>query len=681
MAVLTNQLGVETSPYLLQHSEQAVAWQGWNSHSLELAKREDKPIFLSIGYSSCHWCHMMAADSFDDPEVAAFLNQQFVSIKVDREERPDLDDIYQKAHQLLTGNAGGWPLTVFLCPHTQLPFIAGTYFPSQGGYGQIGFMDVLQRVTKFYREQHRDFRILREKVKQGYSQMQVFDPVDEKTLNLAPVNEATQHLLKLADKRYGGFGGAPKFPMAVNLHFLQQIYEQSGDPGVGTHLLLSLIKMAEGGIHDHIGGGFFRYTTDNHWEIPHFEKLLSDNALLLANYAEAWGVSGEPNFEQAAAGIFRWSWRALRHPQGAYYSAVDADSEGSEGGYYVWSENRLKALLEPREMELIQYVMGFDLPPNFTEHRHLNRVKNWRDAELELDASDDEVAALYHSAREKLLAYRLSQPSPNIDQKILCSWNALMVRGLAVAARTFNNQQYLDAAHQCIDFIRTNMWRKRRLLATWQQGGGKYSGYLDDYVYVMDALLESLQVQWRDQDYQFLVNLAEALLDNFHDAEQGGFFFTAHDHEALIYRSKPLIDSVLPCGNGIAAKVLLRLGYLAAEPRYIQAALSTLSYAWMGINSLPETHLSLLMALKEYFQPPVQVFLLGDEVVLWREALQEQFNSNVHCYAVPTSADLCPPEIMSMEFGQAVACVGDRCLEPQKHLADLMTQISEHLNI
>ncbi len=420
MAVLTNQLGLETSPYLLQHSEQAVAWQSWNSHTLALAKREDRPIFLSIGYSSCHWCHMMAADSFDDPDIAAFLNQQFVSIKVDREERPDLDDIYQKAHQLLTGNTGGWPLTVFLCPHTQLPFIAGTYFPRQGGYGQLGFMDVLQRVTNFYREQHRDFRILRDKVKQGYAQMQVREVVDETLSNTGPIHTAAQQLLTLADKRYGGFGGAPKFPMAVNISYLQQMYEQTGDTDIGTHLFLSLIKMAEGGIHDHIGGGFFRYATDNHWEIPHFEKLLSDNALLLASYAEAWVISGESDFEQTVAGIFRWSWRSLRHPQGAYYSAVDADSEGTEGGYYVWRETTINGLLEPREWELIQYVMGFDLPPNFTHHRHLYRAKGWRDAALALGTSDDDVAALYHSAREKLLTYRLSLRPPNIDQKILC---------------------------------------------------------------------------------------------------------------------------------------------------------------------------------------------------------------------------------------------------------------------
>lgn len=679
MTALTNQLGSETSPYLLQHSQQPVAWQTWGQQALDIARLEDKPILLSIGYSACHWCHMMAADAFSNQAIADTLNDDFICIKVDREERPDLDDIYQTAHQLLTGQPGGWPLTVFLCPQTQLPFIAGTYFPAEESHGRVGLKDVLAKVNYFYRQQHSEFRVLREKVRQGYEKLEVLASEKETLLNPAPIDVALHHLLRLADDTHGGFGGAPKFPMSVNLNYLQRAYEQAADPATGRHLLLSLLKMAQGGIHDHVGGGFYRYATDVQWEIPHFEKMLSDNALLMANYAEAWSISGEPLFKRTAADIFKFVQRAFANGKEGFYSSVDADSEGSEGGYYLWRHEEIQALLSDDELALLTCLQGQPDKHNFGEYLHLHFEKTLVEAAAECELSYDQALAQFLTLKEKLLQARLQRPQPHIDNKVLCGWNALWVRALAIAARVFNDQEYLTHAQQGMDFIRQNLWRKRRLLATWQQGSAKHAGYLDDYAYTMDALLELLQVQWRDEDYQLLINLAESLSNNFYDQQQGGFFFTAHDHEPLIYRSKPLIDSVLPSGNGVAARALLRLGHLAAEPRYLAMAEATLGYAWMGISSIPETHVSLLQALQEFFETPVQVFLLGDDVLAWRQLIQDQFGHRVHCYAVPSNAELYPPEMMSMDMGQAVICVQDRCLPPYKNVAELIQGIAEQV--
>lgn len=680
MAALTNQLGTETSPYLLQHSEQSVAWQTWGQDALERARSEDKPILLSIGYSACHWCHQMAAEAFSDEDITETLNDQFICIKVDREERPDLDDIYQTAHQLLTGHPGGWPLTVFLCPQTQLPFIAGTYFPIEESQGRVGLKDVLAKVSNFYRQQHRDFRMLREKVRHSYEKLQVLASEKDTVLNAAPINLASQHLLRLADTNHGGFGGAPKFPMPVNLQYLQRQYEQTGDPATGRHLLLSLMKMAQAGIHDHVGGGFYRYATDVEWQIPHFEKMLSDNALLMVNYAEAWSISGEPLFKRTAADIFKFVQRAFATDLEGVYSSVDADSQGSEGGYYLWQYADIETRLSDEELRLLTCLLGQTDKHNFGDLLHLHFDKTLVEAAAECDLSYDQALAQFLALREKLLQVRLQRPQPHIDNKVLCSWNALWVRALAIAARVFNDQEYLTHAQQGMDFIRQNLWRKRRLMATWQQGSAKHSGYLDDYAYTMDALLELLQVEWRDKDYQFLINLAESLSNNFYDQQQGGFFFTAHDHEALIHRSKPITDAVFPSGNGVAARALLRLGHLAAEPRYLDMAESTLKFAWMGISSIAESHLSLLLALQEYFDAPLQVLLLGDDVLAWRQSIQDQFGSKVHCYAVPSHAEFYPPEMMSIDMGQAVICIKDRCLPPCNNLAELMQGIAQHLN-
>ncbi|TQV68253.1 thioredoxin domain-containing protein [Exilibacterium tricleocarpae] len=684
MAIQSNRLGVQTSPYLLQHKDNPVAWHPWDQEALDLARREDKPILLSIGYSACHWCHVMAHESFEDARTAALMNQLFVNIKVDREERPDLDDIYQTAHQLLTNRVGGWPLTLFLCPQTQLPFVAGTYFPKTSRGGQFSFQEVLARVSEFYRQQKTELDDLKALVKKSYAKLAHRDDTGEpQTLTPAPLEQSIELLLKQADPVNGGFGGAPKFPMPANLERLLVAARREGSAHAGEarrHLILSLNAIALGGIYDVIGGGFFRYATDANWSVPHFEKMLYDNGLLLGVYAAAWADTAEPSYEQAMRGVADWVLLQMRAPQGGFYSALDADSEGEEGGYYLWSIGAIKGLVTDAEYALLELFFNLTEPPNVSGRWHLHPVQSWPELVAASGLGEERARALFLSGREKLARARARRSLPGLDDKILCGWNGLMVRGLALAGRVLGDDDYLAAAQRAIDFVRGHLWAERRLFATWQQGEARFAGYLDDYVFIMDALLELLQARWRDEDYRFLIDLAEATLANFEDGEHGGFFFTAHDHEQLIHRSKPLHDNVTPSGNGIAAKVFGRLGHLAGEPRYLDCVERTLQSAWASINRQPDAHHNLLLALAEWHSAPPLVMLAGDDALTdWQRQIQRRSGDRVPCYRIPPASSLHPATASALPHNHGLVCVGQRCLAPQETLAGLLEQLSEEV--
>ncbi|MDP1651486.1 MAG: thioredoxin domain-containing protein [Rhodocyclaceae bacterium] len=584
---MPNFLAAETSPYLLQHAANPVAWLPWGETALAQAREESKPILLSIGYSACHWCHVMAHESFEDDATAAVMNRLFVNIKVDREERPDLDQIYQAAHQMLTGRHGGWPLTLFLTPEGT-PFYGGTYFPREARYGLPGFTGLCEQIGEIWRTRRHDIEAQNKELLGALRQAPPGGDTAE--LDEKPIASLRAILLGSFDRDCGGFGGAPKFPHPTDLAFLLR---RPDDAQAHAAALFTLRCMAAGGIHDQLGGGFCRYSVDERWEIPHFEKMLYDNGPLLGLYADAFALTGDAEFRQVAEGIAGWLLREMTAPEGGFYSSLDADSEGEEGRFYVWDRAELDALLTPQESALAGRRWGLNNPPNF-EGRH------WH---LKIDAplAGDEPALL-ESARVKLFAARAQRVRPGCDDKILTSWNALMIEGLARAARLCGRDDWLVAARRALDFLRAHHWRQDetggRLLATSRAGRVHLPAYLDDYAFLLAALLEIMQASSSAADLEFARQLADALLEHFEDKKKGGFYFTAHDHETLIHRPKSCHDNALPAGNGVAALALQRLGQMLGEVRYLDAARRTLEAFRPQLDLQPSGCTTLLLALE-----------------------------------------------------------------------------------
>ncbi|HZV54800.1 MAG TPA: thioredoxin domain-containing protein [Rhodocyclaceae bacterium] len=601
---MPNRLAGETSPYLLQHAENPVDWHPWSEHALTSAREQNKPILLSIGYSACHWCHVMAHESFEDAEVAAVMNELFVNIKVDREERPDLDQIYQTAHQMLTGRAGGWPLTMFLTPDGT-PFYGGTYFPKTPRHGLPAFPDICRRVAEIHHQRQDDVaeqnRSLREMLAGTLPR-----PAAKVSLDDTPIGAGRDFLLRNFDSRFGGFGGAPKFPHASDLAFL--LRRATNDDGRAREAVLTtLTRMAEGGIYDQLGGGFCRYSVDERWEIPHFEKMLYDNGPLLALYADAWKISSEPLFARVVEQTVRWVQREMQLPDGGFASSLDADSEGEEGRFYVWDRDKIGALLTDDEWRVARDHWGLDGPPNFENaHWHLRVV-------APVSPADE---SMLEAARVRLLAQREKRVRPGRDDKVLTAWNALMIEGLAHAARVFERPDWRVLARQALEFLRTTMWRDGRLLATAKDGRAHLPAYLDDYAFLLAAMLEMMQDGYRPDDIEWATQLADTLLDRFEDKTAGGFFFTADDHETLIHRPKPGHDNSMPAGNAVAALNLIRFGKLLGEPRYVEAGERTLLLFQPQMLRQAGGVSSLLMALEEALSPSetgtVNVFACTD---------------------------------------------------------------------
>jgi uncharacterized protein YyaL (SSP411 family) len=523
----TNSLIDETSPYLLQHAHNPVQWYPWGPQALERAQREQKPILLSIGYSACHWCHVMAHESFEDPDTAAVMNELFINIKVDREERPDLDKIYQRAHQLLTRHPGGWPLTMFLTHDDRVPFFGGTYFPRQARYNLPAFTDLLRQVAEVYRTRLDDLREQNESLLQALESLQPPAAAAGEQLGPAPLDIARQQLEQSMDWQHGGFGRAPKFPHPTNIERLLRHWAGSGGGDQRSLQMagFTLQRMALGGVNDQLGGGFCRYSVDDHWMIPHFEKMLYDNGPLLALYAQAHAATGEALFGDTAAGIAGWVMREMQSPEGGYYSSLDADSEGEEGKFYVWVRQDVRQLLDESEYRLFSRRFGLDRQANFEGRWYPHVFVDWEQLAEESSMDIQEVRASVDSARAKLFAAREQRVRPGRDDKVLTSWNALMIKGMAVAGRHLDRADWLASGDAALDFLRTRLWDGERLLATYKDGRAHLQGYLDDYVFLIDAVLELLQARWRDGDLRFALELAEVVLERFQDRENGGFFF------------------------------------------------------------------------------------------------------------------------------------------------------------
>ena len=678
-----NRLADESSPYLLQHAGNPVDWRPWGEQALELARRENKPILLSIGYSACHWCHVMAHESFEDPASAAVMNELFVNIKVDREERPDLDRIYQIAHQMLTQRGGGWPLTMFLSPRDQRPFFGGTYFPKQPGHGLPAFTDLLQRVSEFYRTRGEAIAQQSEALQQAFDQLQPPPATPDTALTLAPLAAAREQLANQFDAQFGGFGAAPKFPHPTNIDFLMRQWRATaGSEEPDLHSLymatLTLKRMADGGIYDHLGGGFSRYSVDPYWMIPHFEKMLYDNGQLLRIYANAALATGEELFRRVAAETADWIVRDMQLPDGGYWSALDADSEGHEGKFYVWNPEAVAALLSAPDYEVFARRFGLDRPANFEGadwHLHVFRAEEDIGSELQLEVA--EVENRLSRARSLLLNVRNRRVWPGRDDKVLTAWNGLAIAGMAVAARVLQRPDLADSACKAVDFIREQCWRDGRLLATHKDGRSRFSAYLDDYAFLLDGLLELLQTRWRSADLQFATALAAALLEHFEDRDAGGFFFTADDHEQLMHRSRSFSDEALPAGNAIAAQALTRLGLMLGETRYLDAAAKTLRAAWSALQHYPHAHAALLVALEEHLEPPEIVIVRGAtaEVNNWRDELAKMYSPRRLVFAIPADAAALPPAIAdknALAETAAYVCRGMTCSAPLHSLSALV---------
>jgi uncharacterized protein YyaL (SSP411 family) len=681
-----NRLASETSPYLLQHADNPVDWYPWGAEALERARKENKPILLSIGYSACHWCHVMAHESFEDPGTAALMNRLFINIKVDREERPDLDKIYQSAHQLIQRRPGGWPLTMFLNYTDQRPYFGGTYFPKNTMHGLPAFSDLLQKAANYCRDSQPEISAHGQAILEAFAHLEPGEPAPGEALSDEPLAGVRETLSQQFDETHGGFGSAPKFPHATNLDRLLRHWRStahSSEPDTQALFIcsLTLTRMAEGGIYDQLGGGFCRYSVDAEWTIPHFEKMLYDNGPLLALYAQLWQATGDDLYRRVAAETADWVIRDMLSPEGGFYSTLDADSEGEEGRFYVWTPDEVRALLTDDEFKVIAARFGLDQTPNFEEHWHLRAAKSMQAVGECCGLPESTAQRLIDEGRAKLLATRNARIWPARDEKILTSWNALMIRGLAIASRALRRDELAETAAGSIDFIRSKMIRDDRLLATYKGGRARFNAYLDDYAYLLDAILELLQARWNSEHLSFAVWLAERLLDNFQDAEYGGFYFTSNDHEKLIHRAKPMSDDALPSGNGMAAFGLTRLGHLLGEPRYLEAAAATLSVAWAGMQAFPHGHTALVTALEETLYPPEIVILRGPATAIdhWSESLAAIYSPRRLLLAIPDSETDLPGALATRKpQASAVAyiCRGTSCSAPIASLEELAAELT-----
>ncbi len=678
---MSNALAGESSPYLRQHADNPVDWLPWSDAALERARAENKPILLSIGYSACHWCHVMAHESFEDKDTAAIMNANFINIKVDREERPDLDRIYQTAHQLLAQRPGGWPLTMFLAPADQLPFFGGTYFPREPKYGMISFRELLERIAGVYRDEPDKIRQQGEAVRQALIQIELAENQNRQAADVAALEIFDRQMLSAYDREHGGFGQAPKFPQpAILRQALRRAWAKTGGDPVYRAIDHTLERIAAGGIQDHVGGGFFRYSVDAEWMIPHFEKMLYDNGQLLQVFAEAYALAGRPAYRDAVDGIVAWLEAEMRAPSGAWYAALDADSEGEEGKFYLWEPDEVREIVGDDAWPALAWRFGLDRPANFEGRWHLH---GYRDAEatagrFALDA--DAYTAQHVEACTKLLAARARRVRPGLDDKILTSWNALAARGLAAAARVFARADYHALARRCVDALRAECWLDDRLLALARSSGKRLPAYLDDYALLLAAVLDCLQFEWDGDLLEFAVTLAARLLDDFEDKTNGGFYFTAIDHEKLIQRPKSWQDEAMPSGNAIAALALHRLGLLLGEQRYCDSAERALQSVADNLNQVPFHAAGFNALLDEANSPPLQLIVRGNTgaLVAWRAEILPRLAPAQSAYLIPADAKGLPPALADKtgaDLPAAWPCEGFACRAPIQDLDAVLAEI------
>ena len=594
---MPNRLINETSPYLLQHAHNPVDWYAWGPEALERAAKEEKLILLSIGYSACHWCHVMEHESFENPSIAELMNRNFVNIKVDREERPDLDQIYMTAVQMMTGS-GGWPMTVFLLP-TGEPIFGGTYFPPDDRYGRPGFRRVLETIAEAYRTRRAEIAENAKGFREQLSR-QGFRKNEQETIDASVLNIAYRAMAGRFDPRAGGFGGAPKFPPSMSIDFLLRYYHRTDDEHALHMAVQTLDMMAFGGMYDQVGGGFHRYSTDDHWLVPHFEKMLYDNALLARVYVDAYRAIRDPLYKRIAEEILDFVVREMRNPNGAFYSTQDADSEGVEGKFYVWSLEEFRQLVGD-DADLLAGYFDVTTHGNWEEKNILHVTRE----------PDDELLSKVEAAKKKLYAAREKRIRPGRDEKVLTDWNGLMLRAFAEAATYLERDDYRAVAEANANFILNTAWDGNRLLHSYKDGRARFNGYLDDYANVVDGLFALYELTF---DYKWLeaaVRIADRMIEQFWDEQGGGFYFTGKDHESLLTRPKDFFDNATPSGNSVAADVLLRMAAVLGREDYRKKAEDIFLAAAGLLKQYASGFGRMLGALDFYIGPSKEIALAG----------------------------------------------------------------------
>ncbi len=663
-----NKLVNEKSLYLLQHADNPVNWYPWTQEAFEIAKNNNKPIILSIGYSACHWCHVMAQESFEDSETAEIMNKYFINIKVDKEERPDLDKVYQMSQTIITGKTGGWPLTIFMSPD-KFPFFAGTYFPNEQKYGLPSFKDVLKRVNEFYSSQQKDIKSQNMTISEIFQNLNKRNDYDEQ-INLELLDKTRLDLLNSIDKVHGGFGSAPKFPQSYSLLFL--LNSNINNEESFQYVLHTLNRMCLSGIFDHLEGGFFRYSVDELWMIPHFEKMLYDNGPLISVLCKASKLTSNKLFLKRAVQTSDWIINKMQDKSGGIYSTIDADSEHVEGKYYVWDEKELKSSLDNDEFEFIKNSYFVDSRSNFEGKFHFHITKDAEDFFLK---NEKRIAVI----TKKLLTIRNVRVPPNTDKKILVSWNALAIIGLLDTYKLTDDDRFLLAAKKCFDFIKQKLWDGTKLYACFNEKPC-FQAYLDDYAYLLKANLELLKIEWSSENLYFSNKLANILIKNFQNHETGGFYFTSIDHEELIFRPQTSMDESMPAGNSIAMEALSELGFLVGNQEYIDASEKTLISASNSVQRSNTAHASLLNASMNLleFKKFVIIRCSHERIKEYRKEILN-FEEVIFYFIDNEESDIPKSLIEKKPLGNFTAyiCEGFKCLSPIRDFDDLCKELTK----
>jgi uncharacterized protein len=650
---MPNRLAAETSPYLLQHADNPVDWYPWGEEAFERARSEDRPVLLSIGYSACHWCHVMEHESFEDPDTARLMNERFVNVKVDREERPDVDSIYMAAVQSMTGH-GGWPMTVFLTPDGA-PFFGGTYFPPEPRHGLPSFRQLLDAILDAYRsrrdEVDRSAGRLRAALEEG---TRLRDPAP--TLDTGILDGAFRGLAGRYDARYGGFGGAPKFPQPMTLEALLRHHVRTGDQRALDMLVHTLRRMARGGMYDQVGGGFHRYSVDAQWLVPHFEKMLYDNALLARLYLHAHQATGHAELGRVARDIIAWVRRELTAPEGGFYSAQDADSEGEEGRFYVWSGEEIDRALGPEDGSLFRRYYGVTPGGNFEGSNILHVEADAAAVAADAGIEEDELRAALERGRSALYERRAERVWPARDDKVLTSWNAMMLQALAVAARVLDDADALATAVRNAEFLLRELRPDGRLKRTWRDGAARIDAFLEDHALLADALLTLYEATFDPRWVREARGLGDEILDRFWDDEEGLFYDTATGGEALVVRPRHVDDNATPSGNSAATLMLLRLSAFTGEPRYERVATRVLRDMGGLLQRAPLAFGHLLAALDFHLATPQEVAIVGDPAAADTRALLDVVDER---YRPNTILALRPPDLDDEDLA-AIPLLADR---------------------
>jgi len=605
---MPNSLSKETSPYLLQHKDNPVEWYSWNDEALKKAKDENKPIFLSVGYSSCHWCHVMAHESFENDDVAKIMNENFVNIKVDREERPDLDDIYQKVCQMSTGQ-GGWPLSVFLTPD-QKPFYVGTYFPVLDSYGRPGFGSLCRKLAQAWKEKPND---VGNSAEQFMSNLSKLERVSEGgKIEKSILDEAAVNLLQVADTNFGGFGQAPKFPNAANLSFMFRYSKLSGIKKFQDFALMTLKKMAKGGIFDQIGGGFHRYSTDARWLVPHFEKMLYDNALLPPVYAEAYQITKDPFYLDVVTKTLDYVIREMTSSSGLFYSAQDADTNSEEGQTYVWKKQEIESIIGD-DSEI--YCIYYDVTDggNFEGNTILANNINTSSLSFKFNKTEDEIKELLNRASQKLLDVRNKRDQPGTDDKIITSWNAMMISAFAKGYRISGNEKYLDVSVNAVRYFSEQFSKHGFIHRTFKNNIPKLNGYLDDYAYLINSLIDVFEITSEPYFLEMAQKIANYMIEHFWNEIEKSFYFTADTHESLIVRPKNYYDLSVPSGNSVASNALLKLHHLTHDEKFLEISEKILESNGTSAAENPFAFGYLLNVMNLYLNSLTEITIINTE--------------------------------------------------------------------